>query len=88
MRSALTTLGEMIGLGVFAGGFFLMYPPLGVVVLGLGIFAISYVASLPALNTAGRASEAQSVQTGYDASGEVGPGLAVVHDLGMTGGDE
>ena len=90
MRAAITTLGEVVGVGVFAAGFFLMYPPLGVVVLGLGIFAVSYVASLPALNIAGRASsgDASSASVGFDASGDVGPGLAVVHDLGLTGGDE
>jgi len=42
MRNALTSFGEVAGIGLVGLGLGLAWPPLGVVAAGVGVFAISY----------------------------------------------
>lgn len=45
MRSLLTTIGEVIGLALASYGFWCWEHPAGLIVAGLGIFALSVAAA-------------------------------------------
>lgn len=45
MRALLTTLGELVGLGIASYGFWCWTHPAGLIVLGLGIVGLSVAAA-------------------------------------------
>lgn len=83
MRAAFSTLGELLGLGIVVYGLFMWLPVVGTVALGLGLFAISFMASFPPRDTGVAQSKPRAATDNQFAP----PHLATVTDLGMTSDD-
>lgn len=45
MRDAITTVGEIVGLGLVSYGAWLLDHPVGLIVAGLGVFGLSVAAA-------------------------------------------
>lgn len=86
MRATLTTLGELAGLAIVVYGVCMIYPPVGVIVLGIGVFCVSLMSSYPPVSGTGSRTPDQERSDRMEAGKP--PQLAAVTDLGLLGGDQ